>query len=63
MISACCAIASGAGIATQTLIFGEFITVIIEFATQQSTPSEFRDDISKLAYGELSSLFRPERVY
>ncbi|KAL4883180.1 P-loop containing nucleoside triphosphate hydrolase protein [Aspergillus karnatakaensis] len=46
VVAAC---ASGAGIALQNLIFGEFITVITDFVNQQSTPGEFRDDVAELA--------------
>ena len=43
------AIASGAGIALQNLIFGKFITSITNFVGGQSSPSEFRDDSADLA--------------
>lgn len=44
------AIASGAGIALQNLIFGRFITVITDFVSKKSTSSEFMDDVSSLAF-------------
>jgi ATP-binding cassette, subfamily B (MDR/TAP), member 1 len=44
-----CAIASGAGISLQNLIFGRFITVITDFATGQSAPADFRSDAAELA--------------
>lgn len=43
------AIASGAGIALQNLILGEFITVIIDFVSGNSDADAFRDDASDLA--------------
>lgn len=43
------AIASGVGIASQNLIFGEFITVIANFAIGASTPADFRADAARLA--------------
>lgn len=43
------AIASGAGIALQNLIFGEFVTVITGFVSETSTPQKFRDDAAELA--------------
>lgn len=43
------AIGSGAGIALQNLIFGEFITVITDFASGVSSPADFRSDSAQLA--------------
>jgi hypothetical protein len=43
------AIASGAGIALQNIIFGKFVTVITDFTSAVSSPSEFRDDVADLA--------------
>lgn len=43
------AIASGAGIALQNLIFGRFITVITDFASGISDKDTFRDEASDLA--------------
>ncbi|KAH6893210.1 P-loop containing nucleoside triphosphate hydrolase protein [Thelonectria olida] len=43
------AIASGAGIALQNIIFGRFVTVITDFTSAVSSPSEFRDDVADLA--------------
>ena len=43
------AIASGAGIALQNLIFGKFITVITDFVSGISDKKTFRDDASDLA--------------
>ena len=43
------AIASGAGIALQNLIFGAFITVIVDFTTGKSDPDGFLDEAGKLA--------------
>jgi hypothetical protein len=44
------AIASGAGIALQNLIFGEFITVITDYASGQSSNDVFLDEVAELAY-------------
>jgi ATP-binding cassette subfamily B (MDR/TAP) protein 1 len=49
-MACCAAIASGAGVALQNLIFGRFISVITDFATQKSTQQQFRQDGAKLAY-------------
>ncbi|KAI9370033.1 P-loop containing nucleoside triphosphate hydrolase protein [Aspergillus egyptiacus] len=46
VVAAC---ASGAGIALQNLIFGQFITVITDFVRQLSTPGNFRDDVAELS--------------
>ncbi|KAL2692107.1 hypothetical protein Neosp_002512 [[Neocosmospora] mangrovei] len=43
------AIASGAGIALQNLIFGDFITTVTKFSTDRLSPAEFRDDAARLA--------------
>ncbi|KAH7165837.1 P-loop containing nucleoside triphosphate hydrolase protein [Dactylonectria macrodidyma] len=43
------AIASGAGIALQNLIFGKFITIIANFTSGTSSPGKFRSDVSELA--------------
>ncbi|RGP59629.1 hypothetical protein FLONG3_11145 [Fusarium longipes] len=43
------AIGSGAGIALQNLIFGEFITIITDFTSGVSEPSKFRKDVADLA--------------
>ncbi|KXH25074.1 hypothetical protein CSIM01_12990 [Colletotrichum simmondsii] len=48
-IAAVAAIASGAGIALQTLIFGDFITTITKFSSKQLSPVELRDDATRLA--------------
>jgi ATP-binding cassette subfamily B (MDR/TAP) protein 1 len=49
-IACCAAIASGAGVALQNLIFGRFVSVITDFANQKTTTQQFRGDASKLAY-------------
>ncbi|KAL4754363.1 hypothetical protein BDW72DRAFT_139062 [Aspergillus terricola var. indicus] len=46
ILAAC---ASGAGIALQNLIFGQFITVITDFTNGISTPGDFRDNAAELA--------------
>ncbi|EEU41025.1 uncharacterized protein NECHADRAFT_91240 [Fusarium vanettenii 77-13-4] len=43
------AVASGAGIALQNLIFGDFITTVTKFSTDRLSPAEFRDDAARLA--------------
>ncbi|KAF5021505.1 hypothetical protein F66182_6448 [Fusarium sp. NRRL 66182] len=43
------AIGSGAGIALQNLIFGEFITTITNFTSGESSSSTFRSDVADLA--------------
>lgn len=47
--AAVAAIASGAGIALQTLIFGEFITTITNFSSKQLSPAGLRNDAARLA--------------
>jgi ATP-binding cassette subfamily B (MDR/TAP) protein 1 len=49
-IAAVAAIASGAGIALQNLIWGQFVTVITDFSSGKSLPDTFLDDVAKLAY-------------
>lgn len=44
------AMASGAGIALQNLIFGSFVTIMTEFVTKKATADEFRSHAAKLAY-------------
>lgn len=44
------AIGSGAGIALQNLIFGQFITTITDFTSGESKPSKFRQDVADLAW-------------
>ncbi|KAK7723905.1 hypothetical protein SLS64_000236 [Diaporthe eres] len=48
-IAAVAAVASGAGIALQTLIFGSFITTMNHFVAGVSSASEFRGSASNLA--------------
>lgn len=43
------AIVSGAGIALQNLIFGEFITVLTRYTSGTLTPDQFREDATRLA--------------
>ena len=43
------AIASGAGIALQNLIFGAFVTVITDYAAGDSSTDVFLDDVAELA--------------
>jgi len=44
------AIGSGAGIALQNLIFGQFVTTITDFVSEKSGPEAFVDDAAELAY-------------
>ncbi|KAL2878303.1 hypothetical protein SGCOL_006272 [Colletotrichum sp. CLE4] len=48
-VAAVAAIASGAGNALQTLIFGEFITTITNFSSKQLSPAGLRADAARLA--------------
>ncbi|KAK4120199.1 P-loop containing nucleoside triphosphate hydrolase protein [Parathielavia appendiculata] len=48
-IAVVAALASGAGIALQNLIFGAFVTVITDYASGESTIDVFLDDIADLA--------------
>ncbi|KAM0318999.1 hypothetical protein ACHAPQ_010515 [Fusarium lateritium] len=43
------AICSGAGIALQNLIFGKFITVVIDFTSAKISPADLRDNAATLA--------------
>ncbi|EJP62955.1 ABC transporter [Beauveria bassiana ARSEF 2860] len=43
------AIGSGAGIALQNLIFGDFVTTMTDFTNGRATPAHFRSEASKLA--------------
>ncbi|TDZ19176.1 Leptomycin B resistance protein pmd1 [Colletotrichum orbiculare MAFF 240422] len=49
LVAIACAVASGAGIALQNLIFGSFVTTIQNFTTGQSAPADFRREISSLS--------------
>lgn len=49
-IAVLAAIASGAGIALQNLIFGAFVTVITDYASGDSTKEVFLDDVAELSY-------------
>ncbi|OAQ85866.1 multidrug resistance protein [Purpureocillium lilacinum] len=48
-ISIVAAIASGAGIALQNLIFGRFVTIITDYASQKSSAADFRGEAAELA--------------
>jgi len=50
VIAAVAAVASGAGIALQNLIFGEFVTVITDFVSSNSERDKFMADVAQLAY-------------
>ena len=49
-IAAFAAVASGAGIALQNLIFGGFVTLITDYASGVSSAEVFLDDVGELAY-------------
>ncbi|RMJ09640.1 hypothetical protein BHE90_008673 [Fusarium euwallaceae] len=49
LIAIFAAVASGAGIALQNLIFGDFITSVTKYTTGRLSPAEFRDDAAQLA--------------
>lgn len=55
-IAAVTAIASGIGIALQTLIFGSLITTMNEFVSGVSSPSAFRDEAAHFAYANTHDL-------
>ncbi len=44
------AVASGASIALQNLIFGGFVTTITDYASGVSSTEVFLDDVGKMAY-------------
>ncbi|PKS12635.1 hypothetical protein jhhlp_000843 [Lomentospora prolificans] len=48
-IATVCALGSGVGIAMVNLVFGQFITVITDYSTGKSSPSDFRRDAARLA--------------
>lgn len=43
-----CALASGVGMALVNLVFGKFITLIVNYIKGHSSPSEFRSGASRL---------------
>jgi len=49
IVATFCALASGVGMALVNLVFGKFITVINDYASGKSSPSEFRSDAGRLA--------------
>ncbi|KNG83522.1 multidrug resistance protein 1, 2, 3 (p glycoprotein 1, 2, 3), partial [Aspergillus nomiae NRRL 13137] len=48
-LAAFAAVASGAGIAFQPLIIGQFVTTVTDFTSSQSSPSQLRSEASRLA--------------
>ncbi|WYZ38615.1 hypothetical protein EsH8_III_000529 [Colletotrichum jinshuiense] len=48
-IALICAVAAGAAVALQNLIFGSFVTTIQDFTTGQTAPADFRSEVGKLA--------------
>lgn len=61
-IACLAAVASGAGIALQNLIFGRFVTVITDYALGVSSTGVFLDRVSKLAYGRSHYYVRLTRL-
>lgn len=55
-IAIAAALASGAGIALQNLIFGKFVTVITDYTSGESSNAVFLDDVAELAYVLLDHL-------
>lgn len=56
------AIGSGAGIALQNLIFGDFVTTMTDFANGKATPAHFRSESSRLAYVLYNPHLWPRRL-
>lgn len=50
LVATACALGSGVGMALVNLVFGEFITLIIDYTTGNSDPSTFRSDAGRLGY-------------
>lgn len=48
-VATLCALGSGVAMALVNLVFGQFITVITNFTTGESSPSDFRSDSARLA--------------
>ncbi|CAG7945048.1 unnamed protein product [Penicillium olsonii] len=48
-VAVACALASGVGMALVNLVFGKFITLIVDYITGHSTPSGFRDGAARLS--------------
>ena len=48
-VACAAAVASGAGIAFQPLILGQFVTSVTEFTSSQSSPTQLRSEASELA--------------
>lgn len=48
-IATLCALGSGVGMAMVNLVFGQFITVILDYTSGASSPSEFRSGSARLA--------------
>ncbi|KAE8135087.1 P-loop containing nucleoside triphosphate hydrolase protein [Aspergillus pseudotamarii] len=48
-VASVAAVASGAGIAFQPLILGQFVTSVTDFTSSQSTPDQLRSEASELA--------------
>ncbi|KAK2596217.1 hypothetical protein QQS21_006365 [Conoideocrella luteorostrata] len=55
-VSILAAIASGAGIALQNLVFGKFVTVLTDFSSGKSSGADMRAHSSELAYASLHLL-------
>ncbi|KAI5863830.1 multidrug resistance protein [Durotheca rogersii] len=49
VVAVFCAVACGVGMGMVNLVFGEFITVMTDYVTSQSTPEQFTSDAAKLS--------------
>jgi ATP-binding cassette subfamily B (MDR/TAP) protein 1 len=47
-LAVACALASGVGMALVNLVFGKFITLIVDYISGGSNPSEFRSGAARL---------------
>ncbi|KAJ5340056.1 ABC transporter integral membrane type 1 [Penicillium brevicompactum] len=48
-VAVACALASGVGMALVNLVFGKFITLIVDYITGHSNPAEFRNGAGRLS--------------
>lgn len=47
-VAVACALASGVGMALVNLVFGNFITLIVDYITGHSSPADFRNGAARL---------------
>lgn len=50
LVATACALGSGVGMALVNLVFGQFITLITDYTSGLSKPSEFRNEAGRLRY-------------